>query len=472
MSDLRETLKIPAGNLEAVNSVLLDPDSRVVNAFLDVVARYGTPEEINRKHRESRRMEVLFEKIRQKAPQYLEDLHWLIDQRSRGSFVRLEDYRKGILGEDFDPKCINESCAVTLEVSALQYFPWVRPMLEQAIANRTLVPGRFIAVRKMKESEMDGDLPAIVAALDIIGASFVETLDTKGTDGSNPHLGGPATLTGYFGGIGEPNGHALRWLDEFLYYYTNYGVQHVLNFNAGTILLGFMLYRLGVDIQFKISVYFGADNPYSALWIMTMAKLFSRPDGTSPLIGFNWSNSINNETLELSSEFRKALGFERVIRFEHHITETQKSIVIQPYNRRQELLEVAERVPNIAAKHEGGDPEIEKSNQQVSADIDAYQRQQAVAGKGIHPDDDAHQNDDRQHRALQAVRNPGNQIQRRPAVGSFGYIPDGFAFHAGIVARAERRNGCNQNAQGGRDANNPVIQQQKGHPQRSNNAKH
>lgn len=382
MSDLRETLKIPASNLEAVNSVLLDPNSRVVNAFLEVVARYGTPEEINHKHRESCRMEALFEKIRQKAPQYLDDLYWLIDQRSRGAFVRLADYRKAVLGEDYDPDCINEECAVTLEVSALQYFPWVRPMLEQAIANQTLVPGRFIAVRKMKESEADGDLPAIVAALDIIGASFVETLDTKGTDGSNPHLGGPATITGYFGGIGQPNEHALRWLDEFLYYYTNYGVQHVLNFNAGTILLGFMLYRLGVDIQFKISVFFGADNPSSALWIMTMAKLFSRPDGTSPLIGFNWSNSINNETLELSSEFRKTLGFERVIRFEHHITETYKSIVIQPYNRRQELLDVAARVPNIAAKHEGGEPEIDAAREHPSDILDYFREKAEVIASG------------------------------------------------------------------------------------------
>jgi hypothetical protein len=349
---------------------------------LEVVARYGTPEEINRKHRESCRMEALFEKIRQKAPQYLDDLYWLIDQRSRGAFVRLADYRKAVLGEDYDPDCINEECAVTLEVSALQYFPWVRPMLEQAIANQTLVPGRFIAVRKMKESEADGDLPAIVAALDIIGASFVETLDTKGTDGSNPHLGGPATITGYFGGIGQPNEHALRWLDEFLYYYTNYGVQHVLNFNAGTILLGFMLYRLGVDIQFKISVFFGADNPSSALWIMTMAKLFSRPDGTSPLIGFNWSNSINNETLELSSEFRKTLGFERVIRFEHHITETYKSIVIQPYNRRQELLDVAARVPNIAAKHEGGEPEIDAAREHPSDILDYFREKAEVIASG------------------------------------------------------------------------------------------
>jgi hypothetical protein len=114
-----------------------------------------------------------------------------------------------------------------------------------AIANQTLVPGRFIKVRRMKEQEQDGDLPAIAAAMQIIGASYVETLDTKGTDGSNPHLNGPETITGYFGGIGQPNEHALQWLDESLYYYTNYGVKSVLNFNAGTILLAFLLYKLG-----------------------------------------------------------------------------------------------------------------------------------------------------------------------------------------------------------------------------------
>jgi len=244
------------------------------------------------------------------------------------------------------------------------------------------VPGRFIAVRKMKESENDGDLPAIVAALDIMGSSFVETLDTKGTDGSNIHLNGPATITGYFGGIGQPNDHAIQWLDEFLYYYTNYGVQHVLNFNAGTILLGFLLYRLGVNIQFKISVFFGSDNPYHALWIMTAAKLFSRDDGTSPLVGFNWANSINNETMELSAQFRKMLGFEEVVRFEHHITETWKSIVRQPYNRRSELIEIAGRVANIAAKHEGGNPEIDSAREHPSDILDYFRDKQEVIDSG------------------------------------------------------------------------------------------
>jgi hypothetical protein len=382
MNETQKLLKISPDKLKAFNSVLLDPNSQVMKDFFAVVSKYGTPQEINRKHRAARKMENLFKIVQERNPDALKDLNWLIEQRDRGAFIPVKDYRRKVLGDAAEKMKFKDKYAVTLEVSALQYFPWVRAMAEQAIANKTLVPGRFIAVRRMKESEEDGDLPAIVAALDIIGASFVETLDTKGTDGSNPHLGGPATITGYFGGIGQPNEHALQWLDEFLYYYTNYGVQHVLNFNAGTILLGFLLHRIGVNIQFKISVFFGSDNPYHALWIMTMAKLFSRDDGSSPLIGFNWSNSINNQTMELTAEFRKALGFEQVVRFEHHITEPQKSIVIQPYNRRAELVEIADHVANIAAKHEGGDPEVDVTRAHLSDILDYFREKKEVIENG------------------------------------------------------------------------------------------
>ena len=382
MTDLQHRLEIPKAYLDEVNHVLLDPNSEVMQKFLAVVAKYGNPEEINRKHVQSRRLENLLDLVSKKSPPAVDDLKWLMEQRDKGAFISEEGYRIQVLGDKAYDMQFRDEYAVTLEVSALQYFPWVRAMAEQAIAQKSLVPGRFIAVRKMKESEADGDLPAIVAALDIIGASFVETLDTKGTDGSNPHLGGPATITGYFGGIGQPNDHALMWVDEFLYYYTNYGVQHVLNFNAGTILMGFMLYKLGVDIQFKISVFFGSDNPYHALWIMMMAKLFAREDGTSPLIGFNWSNSINNQTMELTADFRKALGFEKVIRFEHHITEPQKSIVIQPYNRRDELVQIADHVANIAAKHEGGDPELDVTRDHPSDLLDYFRDKDEVIRSG------------------------------------------------------------------------------------------
>ena len=379
---VRQLLKIPYDRLDEINSVLLDPDERVISEFVKVVDKYGTPRQINQKAKEASQLPNLMAKVRAAKPDYLKDLEWLIDQREHGQFITVADYRRKVLGAKAERTAFKDEFAVTLEVSALQYFPWIRTMVERALKDKTLVPGRFIAVRKMKESEEDGDLPAIVAALGIMGSSFVETLDTKGTDGSNIHLNGPETITGYFGGVGQPNEHALMWLDEFLYYYTNYGVQHVLNVNSGTILLGYFLYRLGIDIQFKISVFVGNDNPYAALWTLLAAKLFSRDDGTSPLVGFNWSNSINNESMEITAQFRKALGLEEVVRFEHHITETWKSIVKQPYNRRAELVMLADHVANISAKHEGGDPEIDSARKHPSDILDYFRDKSEVIASG------------------------------------------------------------------------------------------
>ncbi|MFZ3132799.1 MAG: hypothetical protein WA125_17270 [Desulfosporosinus sp.] len=382
MDDLYKMLNIPFDRLNTINEVILDPNLQVMQNFFAVVAKYGTPEEINHKHLASRKLDFLLKKVERENAEYVKDLNWLMQQRDNRAFVTIKEYRNNMLSSTRKNIKFTDDFAVTLEASALQYFSWIRPMCERAIRDRSLIPGRFIAVRNMKEAESDGDLPAIIAALDIMGASFVETLDTKGTDGSNLHLGGPATITGYFGGIGQPNEHALKWLDEFLYYYTNYGVQDVLNFNAGTILLGFLLYRIGVNIHFKISVFFGSDNSYNALWIMIAAKLLSRDDGTSPLIGFNWSNSVNNQTIEQAAQFRKALGFENVIRFEHHITESWKSIVIQPYNRRAELLDIADHIANISAKHEGGEPEIDQTRVHPSDILDYFRKKKEIIESG------------------------------------------------------------------------------------------
>ncbi len=378
----RQLLKIPYDRLDEINEVLLDPNQRVIQDFLQVVEKYGTPEEINQKAEQARQLPVLLKKVQAIKPEYLEDLRWLEEQRDRGAFINIAEYRRRVLGSSADSRQFNDDCAVTLEISAAQYFPWVISIAQKAILEGKLMPGRFIRVRKMKEQEADGDLPAMAAAMDIIGASYVETLDTKGTDGSNVHLGGPDTITGYFGGVGQPNHYALKWLDEFLYYYTQYGVRQVLNVNPGTVLLGYLLYRLGVDIEFKISVFMGNDNPYSALWTLLGAKLFSREDGTSPLIGFNWSNSINNESMEITAQFRKSLGFEDVVRFEHHITETYKSIVRQPYNRRDELIQIAEIVANISAKHEGGEVDVEVQREHPSDILDYFRDKQEITDSG------------------------------------------------------------------------------------------
>jgi hypothetical protein len=379
---LRQSLKIPYSRLDDINAILLDPDMRVIENLLAVVEKYGSPEEINNKAEQARQLPALLKKVEETKPEYLKDLKWLQEQCNQGVFISVPEYRRKVMGKKADRMHFADDFAVTLEISALQYFPWVIEVAKRAIVERSLMPGRFIKVRKMKEQELDGDLPAIAAAMQIIGASYVETLDTKGTDGSNIHLGGPATITGYFGGVGEPNHYPLKWLDEFLYYYTNYGVRQVLNVNSGTVLVGYLLYRLGVNIEFKISVFLGNDNPYAGLWTLIGAKLFSREDGTSPLIGFNWSNSVNNETMEITAQFRKSLGFEDVVRFEHHITETWKSIVRQPYNRRAELVELSDHVANISAKHEGGDPEVEQTRQHASDILDYFRDKSEVIESG------------------------------------------------------------------------------------------
>jgi hypothetical protein len=379
---LRKALKIPYSRLDEINAVLLNPDTEAVNGLLAVVAKYGSPEEINQKARAADQLPALLQRVKESKPEFLKDLEWLEEQRDRNAFISIADYRKNILGAAAENTRFDDQFAVTLEISAAQYFPWIIAAARRAISQGSLMPGRFIKVRKMKEQELDGDLPAIAAAMQIIGASYVETLDTKGTDGSNIHLGGPATITGYFGGVGQPNHYPLKWLDEFLYYYTNYGVRQVLNINPGTVLVGYLLYRLGVDIEFKISVFMGNDNPYAGLWTLIGAKLFSRDDGTSPLIGFNWSNSINNQTMEITAQFRKQLGFEDVVRFEHHITETWKSIVRQPYDRRAELVEIADHVANISAKHEGGDPDIDQSRPHPSDILDYFRDKTEVIDSG------------------------------------------------------------------------------------------
>jgi hypothetical protein len=381
MADLRSALRISIQRLEEINALLTHPDNPTVSELLQVVERYGGPQEINRRAAEARNLESLMARLAQAKSPYVKDLRWLIEQRDNKAFISMAEFVKKVKGA---PAALNQKNAVTLEISALQYFPWLITEARHCIQQGELMPGRFIRVRKMVEQEADnGDILAVAAAMQIIGASYVETLDTKGTDGSNIHLGGPETITGYFGGIGQPNHYPIKWADEFLKYYTTYGVRQVLNINPGTVLVGYLMHRLGIDNEFKISVFMGNDNPFAILWTLITARLFSREDGRTSLIGFNLSNSANNETLRQASYLRKALGLEDVVRFEHHITETWKSIVRQPYNRRAELVEIAREVPNISAKHEGGEPEIEPTLEHPSDILDYFMSKADVEAKGM-----------------------------------------------------------------------------------------
>ena len=150
---LREHLKISPDRLDAINEILLNPDMQVINEFLDVVAKYGTPEEINAKAEEAGKLENLMDKVKTIKPEYIKDLEWLIEQRDNDAFISIADYRKKVLGDKAEGMKFSDEFAVTLELSALQYFPWLISTAKRAIEKDMLMPGRFIRVRKMKEQE-------------------------------------------------------------------------------------------------------------------------------------------------------------------------------------------------------------------------------------------------------------------------------------------------------------------------------
>ena len=392
MADLRCKLKIDEENVEEINRFLVQRDNPLVDRLIAIIEKHGGVNEINRRARENRKPEILIERLEKKHSHFVKDLDWLTKQRDKEAFISIPDFRERVLGKKAESMNFDETFAVTLEISAFNFFPWLIEEAKKSIRKKELMPSRYIRVRSMKEQVEDNDILAFAAAMPIIGASYVQTLDTKGTlpgpDGKqvNVHLNGPETITGYFGGVGSPNDFPLKWVDEFLHYYTEYGLPQVLNTNSGTVLLGYWLRKLGIDIEFKISVFLGTDNPYSILWTLMTAKLFSREDGSTPLIGFNLSNSVNNETIELAAYVRNAFDFENVVRIEHHITEAYKSIVRQPYDRTEELVKLADHVTNISAKHEGGVPQTETKRQHPSDILDYFMPKKDINAKSLMPE--------------------------------------------------------------------------------------
>jgi hypothetical protein len=391
LSDLRKKLRIHEENVKEINEFLLTKDNPLVDGLLEIVEKHGGVNEINRKAKQNRKPEVLMGRLEKNKSPFVKDIEWLVKQKDKEAFISIPEYKKKILGKKVGSMKFDESFAVTLEISAFNFFPWLIEEAKRSIDKQELMPARYIRVRSMKEQVEDDDVLAFAAAMPIIGASYVQTLDTKGTlpgpDGKpiNVHLAGPDTIAGYFGGVGAPNEYTLKWVEEFLHYYTEYGLPQVLNTNSGTVLLGYWLRKLGIDIEFKISVFLGNDNPYSILWTLLTAKLFSPEDGSTPLIGFNLSNSVNNRTIELAAYARDAFDFENLVRIEHHITEAYKSIVRQPYDRTDELVKLADHVKNISAKHEGGIPETEVKRDHPSDILDYFMPKKDTTSKGLMP---------------------------------------------------------------------------------------
>ena len=125
MEDLRQRLKISEDRLNEVNALLIDPNNETIGRILEIVEKYGGPQAINRKAAEARKFENLMARLKQIDSPYVADLDWLTEQRDKGAFVSMPDYYDRVLGDRDAGSKINQNNAVTLEISALQYFPWL-----------------------------------------------------------------------------------------------------------------------------------------------------------------------------------------------------------------------------------------------------------------------------------------------------------------------------------------------------------
>lgn len=364
-------------NLEVVNqfnSWINDPKNPYIRQIRSILNKYGTVEEINAKARNAKLLSSRMSRLEAiGATEYIEQIKWLERQRDIGSFVSIEEFRKSVLGDDYASSYFPETNAVTLEISSLNYFDWLMEAARQALENRTLLPTRYIVIRPLRDVELarPGELIAIDAALDVMGATHCIQMDTTGKNtGANIHALTTDTMIGWLGGSGMPNEHVLMWIDELLYYYTTYGVDHILNVTPGTMLACSILYRMGINVTMKGSVLMGTDNVYTGIVYLLLTRMFARDDGSVPMLGLNPSDSVNLETMRQLADLRLMLGLENKVRIEQHVTNFYKGVVAQPFVRRDLLVESAKTIPYMSAKHEGADPSIEATLEHPSNNLE------------------------------------------------------------------------------------------------------
>ena len=131
--ELIQKMRIPSSRIDEINEAIFHPDQRVINDFLDVVTKYGAPDEINARAAEAGQLSSLEAQVKRTRPEYLEDLSWLRKQVENRSFIRISNFRRKILGGKADQIQFKGDTPVTLEISACQYFPWLMEIARRAV---------------------------------------------------------------------------------------------------------------------------------------------------------------------------------------------------------------------------------------------------------------------------------------------------------------------------------------------------
>ncbi len=91
---VNELLRVTPAAVEEFNNFLSARDNEVVRELLRVVNKYGTPQEINAKAEAARQLPNLMNRLRNMNSPYLARLQWLIEERDKGSFVPISQYRR------------------------------------------------------------------------------------------------------------------------------------------------------------------------------------------------------------------------------------------------------------------------------------------------------------------------------------------------------------------------------------------
>ncbi|MCX6656707.1 MAG: hypothetical protein NTY03_16550, partial [Candidatus Bathyarchaeota archaeon] len=131
---IRNKLRINEENLKQINEFLLKDDNPLINNLLKIVDKYGGIEEINNKAREAGKLDNLLHMLKKRNSPYQKDIEWLGKQREKNAFISIPEYRRRILGVKSNSMKFDESFAVTLEISALNFFPWLIEEAKKSIA--------------------------------------------------------------------------------------------------------------------------------------------------------------------------------------------------------------------------------------------------------------------------------------------------------------------------------------------------
>ena len=114
MADLRDMLKISSQHLDAINALMSDPGNEIVTALLQLVERYGGPQEINRRARAAGSLDRLMMRLEEIKSPYLQDLEWLKEQQDRRAFISMADYVRKVGGPAASAAALNQFTSARL----------------------------------------------------------------------------------------------------------------------------------------------------------------------------------------------------------------------------------------------------------------------------------------------------------------------------------------------------------------------